>query len=320
VQAGPTTLSGTGRWLRLVLACVLAAMSGFAPALAQPDLDTVAHPEAAAALHQESIVDPATGRVYELLLSQPQKPAPATGYPAVFLFDGNRTAPAALAWLQAHDLADRVLVVGLGYPDTIAFNIPRRFEDLTPTPVAKRPGSGQAAAFLDFVEQRIKPHIARRYPLDPNRTALYGHSLGGLTALYDLAHHPAHHPARFSAYFAASPSLWWDDGRVMPQLKQAVRGDSCARSEPKTVIITVGAKEQPLSTAQTDNPERAAKLARRHMVDNAEQAVEILRRCPAFAVDHQVLAGADHGAALDGGLFHALANWLGEHTTAERLP
>ncbi len=316
MQAGPTTLSGTGRWLRLVLACVLAAMSGFAPALAQPDLDTVAHPEAAAALHQESIVDPATGRVYELLLSQPQKPAPATGYPAVFLFDGNRTAPAALAWLQAHDLADRVLVVGLGYPDTIAFNIPRRFEDLTPTPVAKRPGSGQAAAFLDFVEQRIKPHIARRYPLDPNRTALYGHSLGGLTALYDLAHHPD----RFSAYFAASPALWWDDSVVMPQLQRAARSERCASGPPRTVVITVGRREQPLNTDEKIDAARAAKLARRGMVDNAEHAAGILAGCAAFDVHYQVLADADHGAALEGGLFYSLTQWLGDDRAAERRP
>ncbi|MES1946068.1 hydrolase of alpha/beta superfamily protein [Salinisphaera sp. C84B14] len=291
-------------------------MGGFAPAMAQPDLKTVVHPEAAAALRHESIVDPATGRVYELLISQPQAPAPDAGYPVVFLFDGNRTAPAALAWLQSHELADRVLVVGLGYPDTVAFNIPRRFEDLTPSAVAGRAGSGQARAFLDFVEARVKPRIARDYPLDPARTALYGHSLGGLAVLFDLAHHPA----RFSAYFAASPSLWWDDVRVMPQLQQAVQGDSCARSAPKTVIITVGAKEQPLNTAQTDNPERAAKLARRQMVANAAQANEILARCPAFDVDYRLLAGAGHGAALDRGLFHALARWLGRAATAEPTP
>ena len=291
-------------------------MSGFLPALAQPDLETVAHPEAAAALRNESIVDPGTGRVYELLISQPSQPAPAAGYPAVFLFDGNRTAPAALAWLKEHGLADRVLVVGLGYPDTLTFNIPRRFEDLTPSAVAERAGSGQAAAFLAFIESRVKPRIARDYPLDPSRTALYGHSLGGLAALFDLAHHPA----RFSAYFAASPSLWWDDGLVMPQLQQAVQGDACNRSEPKTVIITVGAKEQPLNIAQTDNPERAAKLARRHMVDNAAQAAEILAACPAFNVDYRLLPGAGHGAALDGGMFHALDRWLGAHVAEQRTP
>ena len=62
--------------MRLALPCVLLAMSGFAPAIAQPNLDTVVHPRAAAALQHETIVDPGTGRAYELLLSQPQEPAP----------------------------------------------------------------------------------------------------------------------------------------------------------------------------------------------------------------------------------------------------
>lgn len=302
--------------MRLALPCVLLAMSGFAPAIAQPDLNTVVHPRAAAALQHETIIDPGSGRAYELLLSQPGEPAPAKGYPVIFLFDGNRTAPAALAWLKENDLADRVLVVGLGYPDTVAFNIPRRFEDLTPTPVAKRPGSGQAAAFLDFVAQRIKAHIARRYPLDPNRTALYGHSLGGLTALYDLAHYPA----RFSAYFAASPALWWDDSVVMPQLQHAARSERCASGPPRTVVITVGRREQPLNTDEKIDAARAAKLARRGMVDNAEHAADILAGCAAFDVHYHVLADADHGAALDGGLFYSLTQWLGEDRAAERRP
>ncbi|MES1950726.1 hydrolase of alpha/beta superfamily protein [Salinisphaera sp. S4-8] len=308
----PTNAAIGSRRRRLAAACVLWAVSGLSAVTAQPARHDEPHPQAAAALQHVQVADPASGRVYELLLSQPDKPAPAAGYAVVYLFDGNRSAPKALAWLRAHDLADRVLVVGLGYPDTADFDVARRYQDLTPTAAPDHPGSGQAGAFLDFIETQVKPRIARRYRIDPARTALFGHSLGGLTVLYALTRNPA----RYSAYFAASPSLWWHDGDLIAPLRQRAQRDDCGAGQRRDVVITVGREEQPLDQTPTDPPERRAKLARRRMVDNAAAAADILGGCVAFDIDYQILPGADHGAALPAGLYHALAHWLDKDSAA----
>ena len=51
---------------------------------------------------------------------------------------------------------------------------------------------------------------ATQAPLDLARLSLYGHSYGGLCALYALVRYPG----RFAHTICASPSLWWYDGHI----------------------------------------------------------------------------------------------------------
>lgn len=252
----------------------------------------------------KAVVDPATGKTYELLVSQPHGPMPAGGFPALFLFDGNYTAPLALAWLRRHGLADRVLVVGLGYPDTKDFNVPRRFADLTPTFASAHPGSGRSAAFLGFIERVVKPRIARRYLIDDDRMALFGHSLGGLAVLSRLLSNVD----TFSAYFAASPSLWWDDNALMTNIDDFDK--NCAFSTSHLITITVGRNEQPRDPASEPDPKRRARSISRRMVDHAQQAADMLARCDELDVRYRVFDDTGHLPALERGLDFALSRWL----------
>src|SRR5229473_1892795 len=67
-------------------------------------------------------------------------------------------------------------------------------------------GSGGAAAFLQFLEKEMMPAVEARYKVDAHRRSLFGHSLGGLFAVYVLFHQPE----LFDSYLITSPALDWD--------------------------------------------------------------------------------------------------------------
>src|SRR5262249_24198557 len=134
-------------------------------------------------------------------------------YPALFVLDANYTFPVAVETARilaigpkdnpTGDLREQPVIVGIGYPVGLYVNaIPARLKDFTPTPdpalvgqVAsaigfppEASGSGGAAAFLDFVGREMMPAVESRYRI--SRRALFGHSLGGLFAVYALFHQP----------------------------------------------------------------------------------------------------------------------------------
>ncbi|HTA22624.1 MAG TPA: alpha/beta hydrolase-fold protein [Terriglobales bacterium] len=99
-----------------------------------------------------------------------------------------------------------------------------RNRDLTPSHAGVKhsdgtvdpvPTSGGADKFLDFIQTELVPEIEKRYSTHPYRI-FAGHSLGGLLAVYALINRPE----LFNAYIATSPSLWWDDFRVLHQAQE----------------------------------------------------------------------------------------------------
>src|SRR5690606_37717253 len=95
----------------------------------------------------------------------------------------------------------------------------RRALDFTPPapggglwPDPRRPEwqCGGADAYLDALLGPMLDWAAAQTRLDPACLSLYGHSYGGLCALYALARHPG----RFAHTICASPSLWWREGHI----------------------------------------------------------------------------------------------------------
>jgi predicted alpha/beta superfamily hydrolase len=82
--------------------------------------------------------------------------------------------------------------------------------------VHERLGQGQDAwgggggAYETFLVDELKPFIEAGYGADPQRSVLFGHSLGGLFAATVLVRHPK----AFSAYLIASPSVWATPGLI----------------------------------------------------------------------------------------------------------
>ena len=201
------------------------------------------------------------GSRYRLLISVPEGPAPARGFPSLVLVDGHALFPlaATAARLQAQrpeatGLGPAV-VIGIGYPDERPFDAERRQRDLLPV-------ADGADRFLDVIIDEILPAVARIAPLDPARRALAGHSYGGLFVLHALFTRPG----LFEAHVAGSPSIWWQDRAILAS-EEAFR---CGGSTPAgRLLITVGSHEQEPILAVT--PQRAERLARARMRDNAAE-------------------------------------------------
>ncbi|MHA3904195.1 alpha/beta hydrolase [Castellaniella sp. WN] len=142
----------------------------------------------------------------------PQNPPPEGGTACAVLIPGHggrhgpvpprlaRRGVPARAGSQAQALARRALDFTPPAPGGGRWPDPRRPEWQC----------GGADAFLDALLGPMLDWATAQAPLDPVRLSLYGHSYGGLCALYALVRHPG----RFAHTICASPSLWWREGRI----------------------------------------------------------------------------------------------------------
>jgi predicted alpha/beta superfamily hydrolase len=94
---------------------------------------------------------------------------------------------------------------------------------------------GGGEAYETFLVGELKPFIEARYAVDPERSVLFGHSLGALFAATVLVRHPR----AFSGYLLASPSIW-----ATPALIEAVRRMP-PLPRPTRVFIGYGDEEGP---------------------------------------------------------------------------
>ena len=201
-------------------------------------------------------------------------------------------------------------MVGIGWdePGSVDPNLRRR--DFTrPARHPMRPLQGDAGpwredgdadAFLAFLTNTLQPHYLQALPVDPTRQALVGHSLSGLFVLQALLAQPD----RFQRYVAASPSIWWDEARML---------DDTAATGPfdtgdARVLVTVGSEEQaagPEKPPEIDGEDEAAMLGEPHMVDYASEFARSLRK---RGVDctFELIEGETHTSVIPPAMAHAL--------------
>jgi predicted alpha/beta superfamily hydrolase len=210
----------------------------------------------------------ATGRTYRIFISRPEGKSPDGGYPILFVLDANAmfagfAEARRIQGFGGRDL-DKMIVVGIGHPGDQVYD-PRRMEDFTGplvSPALKqlyaKYSSGGRDAFRAFLLDELKPAIAKRYQLHPQRQALYGHSLGGLFALHLFYSHPG----AFDTIVAASPSIWWDDQAILAEEEnwrsRVEKDDKLARCT--RLLLIAGEYESEGSIAQ-DSKALAARLA-----------------------------------------------------------
>ncbi len=136
-------------------------------------------------------------------------------YPVVYLLDGpshfHHTTGTA-RFLARNGRMPDVIVVAIANTD--------RTRDMSPPiqsdALRARPGTGGADNFLEFISAELMPFIDEHYRTRPY-AILVGHSLGGLFANHALVHRPD----VFNAYISISPSLWWDEQRLVAQADSA---------------------------------------------------------------------------------------------------
>ena len=175
--------------------------------------------------------------------------------PVVYVTDGNSMFPIVANTARLLQLGGELppmIVVGIGYAVNTATEVlALRTRDLTPTldaaflerssegpmrlPENIEPGG--AAAFLDFIQQEVKPLIAANYPVKTTDATLVGDSLGGLFTLYALFNRTG----EYQRYLAGSPSLWWD-GRMLFN-DEAAYADN-AEDLDVDLFLSVGALEE----------------------------------------------------------------------------
>lgn len=270
----------------------------------------------------------AQGLAYDLMIAHPVAvPASAAGYPVLYLLDGNATfgTAAELVGLRSRKPEATgivpAVVVAIGYPGEMPLHLERRAHDYTPpastADLPPRPdGSrwtsvGGADAFLDFILDVVRPLIARKFPVDPRREALFGHSFGGLFTLHALFTRPQ----SFSHYIAASPSIWWYQHALRDDEAEFVQRARTSGVDAR-LLVTIGALEQRLTAIEAENADSAIRAQwkqRNRMVDNArELAARLaeLRDC-GLAASFAMFDGEDHTSVLPAALGRAVGFALG---------
>lgn len=240
-------------------------------------------------------LDSADGqRHYQLWIGKPNRPAPAAGYPVLWMLDGN----AALGAFDAASLAKLAegqapLLVAVGYQTDQRIERNARTYDYTPPlpgkaqqldPLTGQP-TGGVDAFLDLLRQRMRPLVTAVAPFDATRQTLWGHSYGGLAVLHALFTRPG----EFSDYAAASPSLWWNDGAVVREsagLQARLNG-----LQPRLLLLRGGGEPALPHGLQAADPQRPA----RELAQNLAEA-------PGVQVHQQRFDGLGHGAMLPASL------------------
>lgn len=291
--------------LPLVLALALAAPAPVALAQPAPDqkMDTTLLQRQDLAYRFTQLeLDSADGqRHYRLWVGKPARPAPAAGYPVLWMLDGN----AALGALDAASL-DRLasgqapLLVAVGYQTDQRIERNARTYDYTPPlpgearqldPLTGQP-SGGVDAFLDLLRQRMRPMVAAVAPIDASRQTLWGHSYGGLAVLHALFTRPG----EFSAYAAASPSLWWHDGAIVREA--AGLQQRLGESRPRLLLMRGGDEPgNPRGPLKGD----AERPARELSAD--------LAKVPGLEVQYQRFDGLGHGPMLPASLRYLLEHY-----------
>lgn len=151
----------------------------------------------------------------------PDKVKAGTRYPVIYvldgqiLFDETRSVINRLRNEYGSNFSNEFIIVGIG-------NIWQRYRDYTPTHVTSSPWldshaasvSGGGEKFTMFLEKELFSYIQSKYPASTSRTLL-GHSLGGLLVMHILMKRPE----LFEHYAAIDPSMWWDDNKLLKEIR-----------------------------------------------------------------------------------------------------
>lgn len=135
-------------------------------------------------------------------------------YPVIYLLDGSRDEDfihvsglvqfGSFSWIK---MVPESIVVGIANVD--------RKRDFTYPSGSERdqkefPTSGQSGKFIAFIEKELQPFIDASLRTTTTKTII-GQSLGGLLTTEVLFKKPD----LFDNYIIVSPSLWWDDEKLL---------------------------------------------------------------------------------------------------------
>jgi predicted alpha/beta superfamily hydrolase len=181
-------------------------------------------------------------------------------FPVLYLQDGQNLFDAATAafgveW-QADESAQRliaertiseVILVGI-------WNTADRIDEYTTTADPKLNQGGNGGDYLRFLVEELKPMIDTTYRTRTDRESTWigGSSLGGLISL----HACLEYPEVFGGCLALSPTLGWDDERLLKELEE--KG---SWPENLRIWFSMGTAEGSREESWQSNLARARRLA-----------------------------------------------------------
>lgn len=186
--------------------------------------------------------------------------------PAIYALDSGYGIAGPIAQMMvAVGTMSPAWVVSIGYPEGQADSRRTDFLHRTVSDGVATFGGG-GSRFQAFLTQELRPFLEAKYPLDPAKAILFGHSFGGLFAAGVLAESPD----AFDGYIIASASVWIDP-HVLDKFA-AAPGAKIHR-----VFVAAGEQED------------------RKMLDGVNQlAARLIAATSSFQVEKRVFTHGDH--------------------------
>jgi len=257
-----------------------------------------------------------TKKTYRIFVSEPSSDAPKGGYSVLYSLDGNAAIPLlSRANLTINRMAKirkarsarngKVkssiipgLVVAIGYADDSENIIHYRAEDYTPAANCNQcdrltKKHGGADLFLEFIQQELKPEIAKRYIVNDKEAYLFGHSYGGLFAVYAAMAKPH----AFSKVYATSPSFWFGDEIIFEYAKKFTNKYD-QLEQPLNLSLSSGEWEEFPITKMP--PARLKMLKKRAMVSNLDKFSKLISSAniKRFKLETNIVPQQDHGTMM----------------------
>jgi predicted alpha/beta superfamily hydrolase len=150
-------------------------------------------------------------RSLKVILPDTYKPGSSEKYEVIYLTDGEWVAelfPFIYRFAKGENYVPAVIIVAI--PNTYINKANQRDRDFLPVHVESPAISGGGDKFISFLKNELIPYIDKTYPTN-GTNSLYGHSYGGLFAVYTLLTEPG----LFLTYYATDPPLGWNNDYVI---------------------------------------------------------------------------------------------------------
>ncbi|MDT7485739.1 alpha/beta hydrolase [Citrobacter koseri] len=241
-------------------------------------------------------------RHYKVWTGIPDKTPPASGYPVLYMLDGNAVMDRLTEDLLKQ-LAEKTppVIVAIGYQTHLPFDLNGRAYDYTPALEVKsgaegryrRPGGG-SGDFRRLLETRIAPQTEQGLNIDPERRGVWGHSYGGLFVLDSWLS-----SSFFRFYYSASPSLGRDNSSLLTRLTTMDVAKNCHKR-----LFFMEGSASPGKNAQTPVSD---------ILNKTRAAVSALQK-DGLAVAWWNYPGLTHGPMFTASFQSALLNMSAEET------
>jgi predicted alpha/beta superfamily hydrolase len=188
-------------------------------------------------IQEMSVYDEELDSTYIIHITLPPDYDKNKSYPMYMMTDGiwRLSDHAELRSLMVNGEIEDIILVSIGYN----YGIDAEKEKTRLVELAQK-----SEFFFNFITDNLAPYLGELYNIDYKRSALMGHSLGGLFVYYAVFNHDKYKNEPFNYYVIASPSFFitnnqsnWKYGDIEKDYFKR------NRKLEKEIYLTVGDKE-----------------------------------------------------------------------------